>query len=110
MGFKNYALLMPSQPNPHTGAFSTPAFSYLDLTEDIGYRDGSELIDRYHDAVTEDAANINRDEPRLYWAGDAADTAKLLAATRFAFSDVLKAEPAFEQVIIGQGPYSAFVM
>lgn len=68
MGFRDMSLLVfagrheflsEDAPVPHIG--------YIELADDIKYRDGTELITQYHEAVAADSAIIDASAPRSYW-------------------------------------------
>jgi hypothetical protein len=74
MGFGDMGLMILERPNPNPETWPTNfMIAYLDLDEDIRYRDGSELLDRYQEAVESDKAIIDMSQPRLFWGPNDAD-------------------------------------
>jgi len=111
MGFRDFGILVYAQPHQflHDDA-PPPQFAYLGLVDDIPYRDGEEIANRYAEAVESDSQIIETSRPRLYWT-DREDDLKALATTlRSDFRTLEKAEPAHSQVIVGVGRYVAFPM
>ena len=71
MGFRDFGMLIYAEPHNFLDpAYPPPHFAYLELLEDIGYRDGSELLERYEAAIESDAAIIDTTGPRLFWTDD----------------------------------------
>lgn len=83
MGFGDMGLMILERlnPNPET---RPPNFmtAYLDLQEDIRYRVGHELLDRYHAAVEADREIIDMSHPRMFWGPSNADIQKLRSAIK----------------------------
>jgi hypothetical protein len=78
--------------------------AYLDLDEDIRYRDGSELLDQYHEAVESDKSIIDMSQPRLFWGPD--DTGELRSAIKKLSRDIVKRTPVRDPMMVdGAGPY-----
>lgn len=109
MGFEDYGLMVyPGQHRLLDAAFPVPAFAYLTLCEDIPYREGVELADRYAAAVVEDEVLIDTSRPRLYWTDQPTDLAKLQGALRADTKRLNRAEPDYEQHVIGEGRYVVY--
>lgn len=109
MGFEDFGLLVcmrPWTPEP-PGEIHAPQFAYLTLVDDIRYRTGTELADRYESAIETDRALIDMTESRWYWAGTAADKADLEKEAQIAMRTIKKREPLYETAIPGQGYYVA---
>ena len=111
MGFADFGLMVYAGPHQFLDPNAPiPMFAYLGLVEDIGYRDGRELQERYEQAVIADTTVIDTSKPRLYWTDAEADRRQLVQALRSSFQTLQRSEPAFHQTVIGQGRYVAHVM
>lgn len=109
MGFRDFGIMLYAEPHTFLAADAPPPhFAYLDLSEDIGYRDGAELSDRYEAAVAADQALIDMSTPRDYWTDETTELnalGKLLASD---FRLLEKSVPDYQEVILGLGRYVAF--
>ncbi|QII03750.1 hypothetical protein BH92_27235 (plasmid) [Rhodococcoides fascians A21d2] len=109
MGFENFGIMMPAWS--HQFLSPAPHFAYLDLVEDIGYKDGDELIDRYVEAVQSDAEIIDSTKPRLFWTSDDKDQTKLGRALKADFATISAAgDPDFYMELVGQGRFGVIVL
>jgi hypothetical protein len=108
MGFKDFGVLIYAAPHNFLDpGYPPPHFAYLGLTEDIGYRDGSELLERYEAAIVADAAVIDTSQPRLFWTDSDADMRALGELLRSDFRDLNTSTPMYDQVIMGMGRFVA---
>lgn len=103
MGFKNFGIMMPAWN--HQFLDPAPHFAYLKLIEDIGYKDGGELADRYAAAVEADAAIIDVAKPRLFWTSDEQDQRNLGRALKADFATISRADPDYFTELLGQGRF-----
>lgn len=109
MGFEDYGLMVyRGHHRLLDPAFPVPMFAYLSLSEDIPYREGAELAERYAAAVAEDALVIDTSRPRLYWRDQPADLANLQGMLRADSEKLNRAEPDYEQQVIGEGRYVVY--
>lgn len=109
MGFKDFGLLMYAEPHNFLDpAKPSPNFAYLEMVEDIGYRDGDELADRYQAAVESDVTIIDTSCPRLYWTDTKSDLKALANLLHADYRQIARSTPVYEQVILGQGRFVAF--
>jgi hypothetical protein len=94
MGFKDLGLMVPvlGSRKPHPGG-PMPMVSYLQLTHDISYKEGAELIQRYEAAVESDAEILDTARPRLYWTDSAEDLASLKALLQAEVPKVTAGKP-----------------
>ena len=67
--------------------------AYLGLKEDIRYRDGSDLLGRYHAAVETDEAIVDMSEPRMFWGPTEADFNNLRSAIKKLSREVIQRAP-----------------
>lgn len=68
MGFRDMSLLLFAGPHEFLSEDApVPHVGYIDLADDIKYRDGTELVDRYHAAVKSDRNLIGPSAQRAYW-------------------------------------------
>lgn len=74
MGFENFGLMVLEQLNPNPEA-QPPNFmiAFLTLQDDIRYRDGEELLQRYSEAIEQDRPRIDMSKPRHFWGPGEAD-------------------------------------
>ena len=106
MGFKNYGLMLGV--NPPRGVQPLPKIGYMGLDEDIRYRDGDELRDRYAEAVLSDQTFIDINQPRMFWTDSASDKAALNRAMIEASQSVRENETVWGPIRIADGgPESA---
>jgi hypothetical protein len=103
MGFENYGLLLYARPLPIAAEGAPPPqFADLNLVEDIPYRDGVELQERYVAAVDADVAVIDLSTPRLFWTGDDANLGELGADLLADVRNLAKSEqPIFTTQVDG---------
>ena len=80
----------------------------MSLVDDIGYRDGSELADRYEAAVESDSEIIDTSRARLFWKDTDAEMRHMGGLLRADFDRLNQATPAYDQIILGLGRYVAF--
>ena len=111
MGFANFGLLIPA----HAHAFLDPAeppphFTYIELVDDIPYRDGAELADRYEAAIDADAELIDVTAPRFYWSDTDGDLRSLASSLKKDHGRLVRSQAAYEHVIAGMGRFVAFPM
>ena len=107
MGFEDFGLLMCTQPfGPPSLNSHAPQFAYLTLVEDMHYQSGTELADRYAEAVVTDTELIDTRQPRWYWDGEHTDDAEREA--RKALEAVPKRAPLYEIGVAGQGYFACF--
>src|ERR1700716_4150064 len=71
MGFRDFGLMVYAGTKPSRGDAPLPMIAYLDLQDDIPYREGSELVDRLEAAVENDKQAIDMSHPRMFWKDDA---------------------------------------
>ncbi|MBC2644998.1 hypothetical protein [Rhodococcus sp. 3A] len=109
MGFRDFGLMVYAQPHQFLDpAVPEPNFIYLEMLEDITYRDGEELRGRYEDAVDADSVLIDTKRARVFWTDDASDEKALGRALKDDFK-ALNRKPDFYQAIQGQGQFAAHV-
>ncbi|MFF1945147.1 hypothetical protein ACFVWF_23760 [Rhodococcus qingshengii] len=106
MGFGDFGLMLHA--SAHQFLDPAPHFAYLELVEDIGYRDGEELRERYQAAVVSDESVIDTSKPRLFWTSNDADLKQLGLALRADFKTLDQSEPAFFQDMQGVGRFAVF--
>jgi hypothetical protein len=75
MGFSNLGVMMAMRASS-----ATPKIAYIGLVEDLPYREGDELRERYAAAVQTDSEIIDLTNQRLFWSDSDADTAALTSA------------------------------
>lgn len=108
IGFKDFGLLLYAEPHRFLDpAKPPPHFAYVQMSDDIPYRDGNELAGRYEVAVEADAKIIDTSKPRSFWTDSDADMKRLASTLRNDFNQLAKARPAYEQVIQGVGRFVA---
>jgi hypothetical protein len=106
IGFQDFGLLIPAHPHAFLDPEQPPPhFSYQTMVEDIGYRDGAELAERYEAAIVTDALLIDTSRPRHYWTDSAADVKALGKALHSDFAELSKRQPMYQQIIEGLGRY-----
>lgn len=83
MGFRDVGLMVLEKPNPNPET-RPPNFmtAYLGLQDDIRYRGGQELLERYHSAVEADRTIIDMSQPRMFWGPTDADFKKMRVAIK----------------------------
>lgn len=109
MGFKDFGLLIYAAPHAFLDPTKPPPhFAYLNLVEDIGYRDGRELADRYDAALKSDAEIIDTSRDRLFWKDTETDLRQVGRLLHSDFVRLNTATPAYDQIIMGLGRYVAF--
>jgi hypothetical protein len=100
MGFKDLGLMVLERlnPNPET---RPPNFmtAYLGLQDDIRYRDGQELVERYHEAVEADQSIIDMSQPRMFCGPTDADFRDLKSAIKH-IHEVMKRAPIGDPMYI----------
>jgi hypothetical protein len=104
MGFDNYGLMIPIWQGPRRSNPGTH-FAYLKLVDDIGYRDGAELTNRYIAAVRSDAEIIDTTRNRLFWTDADQDQQRLSRALNAVRSKIAHTEPSSTQEIEGMGRF-----
>jgi len=109
MGFRDLGLMILEKPNPNPETRpSNFMTAYLGLDEDIRYKDGEELLQRYYAAVESDQNIINMSEPRMFWTSSAADFKKLKIAAR-KIQEVVRRPPVGQRMIVeGPVPYVTY--
>lgn len=105
MGFETYSLLIREG-----SAGPDPSFSYVNLTEDVPYADGEELLGLYEEAMIEDARIIDTSQARHYWTDRQGDQKRLRAAANRFKRQFATATPAYAIEVQGKGRYHAFPM
>lgn len=101
LGFEDLGLMVPEHIPP--GSFATPKIAYIKLIEDIRYRDGDELRDRYTAAVTSDASVVDMSYPRLFWTDAPADMKDLISAYIAGAETIRNQTPIFGPTVITEG-------
>lgn len=83
MGFEDLGLMVLETPNPNPET-RPPNFmtAYLGLVDDIRYRDGSELVDRYYAAVKADRDVVDMSRPRMFWYPTVSDLKNMKVAIK----------------------------
>lgn len=85
LGFEDFGLMVHARPHPFLdSAFPLPHVAYVGLLEDIRYRDGSELADRYAAAVVSDSEVIDTSVERCFWSDSVHDQRQLDRAVQSA--------------------------
>ncbi len=101
MGFRGVTMLVGQRANGALPRIATtqesPVFLYIQLIDDIRYRNGSELAQLYEEAVHADRAVIDMDGPRWYWA--AVPNATLKDGLLEAMKAICARPPAFPETI-----------
>lgn len=106
MGFSDFGLMIYAEPHRFLDPEAPiPMFAYLNLVEDIGYRDGGELQQRFEAAVAADSAVIDMSKPRRYWTDDANDQKVLVKDLQDAFHRIQRSQPSYEQRVLDSGRY-----
>lgn len=94
LGYADVCYFVGEDPNRAAlGPDDHPLIGYVDLTEDIGFRDPSDLLDRYERAVEADAATIDVAGPRAYWRRNDADGEHIQRVIDDAFATMSTTEP-----------------
>lgn len=101
MGFKDLGLMVP-QSAP-AGAAPLPKIAYIGLDDDIRYRDGDELRERYAAAAEADATIIDMSGPRLFWTDVPAEVSELNAAMVAGAKDVMGRTPIYGPTVLADG-------
>jgi hypothetical protein len=101
LGFENLGLMVPQGLPP--GVFATPKIAYIGLADDIRYRDGNELRDRYAAAVESDSSAIDMSVPRLFWADEPGEVDALKEAYKTAAKKVMGRTPIYGPTVITDG-------
>jgi hypothetical protein len=79
MGFEDLGVMV-AQGSATGGPIATPKIAYMGLVQDIHYKQGDELRERYAAGVQADAAIIDMTRERLFWTDSEADKAALMSA------------------------------
>ncbi|WP_166906835.1 hypothetical protein [Mycobacterium sp. DL440] len=109
MGFSDFGLMVLQVPNPDPEALP-PNFmtAYLGLQDDIRYRDGQELLERYYAAVESDREIIDMSQPRMFWGPTDADYRKRKLAIK-RIGEVTRRTPVGIPMIVDSPvPYITF--
>lgn len=108
MGFRGMGLMVLERMNPDPETWPVNFMTaYLDLDDDIRYRNGSELLVPYQDAVERDSSIIDMTKPRLFWGPD--DTNQLRLAVKKLSQDIVKRTPIRQPMMIDNaGPYVTY--
>lgn len=108
IGFRDIGLLMPAQDHAFLDpSVPPPAIAYWDMLDDIRYRDGEELRERFNAAIELDAGVIDPGAPRSYWTDSPEDLERLRDDLLAVYSSVQDATPLYDQIIDGAGHYVA---
>lgn len=70
LGFTNYGLVLPPREHWPGGRIPAPLFGFIELVEDIRYREAADLADRYAAAVEADSSFIDLGETPMFWDAD----------------------------------------
>jgi hypothetical protein len=92
---------------PALGPDAHPLIGYIDLVDDIGFREPSDLLDRYQAAVEADEAAIDPTAPRAYWRRDETDQAHIQRVIDDAFATMSATQPT-QYINYANEDYMAF--
>ena len=105
MGFRDATLMLYSQAHEFL-AGPEPYFGYVELVEDIRFRQSSELRERYESAVARDAALIDTNS-RAYWTDSESDIKNLSEVLRRSHAALASRDFDYRVDLMGT-PYVAF--
>jgi hypothetical protein len=110
MGFQDMGLMMYAERHPFLNRdYPLPMIAYLELAEDISYREGPELIEHYHAAVEADSQIIDVSEPRLFWTDAKPDIAALGQLLVEDYRSLMHSEPIDTLMVLnGVVPFMVF--
>jgi hypothetical protein len=110
MGFRDLSVLLFAGPHEFLAEDApVPHIGYLQLCDDIPYRDGEELLERYREAVEADREFIDLSIERLYWRTEA-DLRKLGRLLRDDFTKLNTRTADYQMLIAPSARYVGFHM
>ncbi|NMM92530.1 hypothetical protein B2J88_51305 [Rhodococcus sp. SRB_17] len=102
LGFEDFGLMVHARPHHFLdSAFPSPHVGYFSLVEDIPYRDGGELADRYAAAVVSDSEVIDTSVERCFWSDSGRDQRQLDRAIQSAAKVIRRTAPVQELKVDG---------
>lgn len=113
MGFRDLGLLIPAgsgQVLSSPGQQRLPLVAYLELADDIPYREGAELMDRYLAAVEADAEIIEMSKARLFWTDSKQEMGALKTILREESRRIMNGKPGRPVMMQGVGGFVTYAV